>query len=85
MANCSISTSDLPSYVLDGLFYSSGEETLSDDDDAQNYDNVGELSSETDSDSESIFDRYSDTNDDKSYSMKQMEVQRTVVNVIYSL
>ena len=70
---------------MDGLFYSSGEETLSDDDDAQNYDNVGELSSETDSDSESIFDRYSDTNDDKSYSMKQMEVQRTVVNVIYSL
>ena len=32
LAEGSISTSDLPSYVLDGLFGSFGEETISDDD-----------------------------------------------------
>ena len=33
MAECSISTTDLLSYVLDGLFASFGEETILDDDD----------------------------------------------------
>ena len=36
MAEGSISTSDLPWYVLDGLFDSFGEETISDDDDLRN-------------------------------------------------
>ena len=40
MAEGSISTSDLPLYVLDGLFDSFGKETISDDDEVQNYDNV---------------------------------------------
>ena len=37
----SISTSDLPSYVLDGLFDSLGEETKPGDDYVRNYDEFG--------------------------------------------
>ena len=37
------------------------------------YFNVGELSNKTDRDSGSIFDRYPDTSDDESYSMKPEE------------
>ena len=40
MAEGSISTSDLPLYILDGLFDSFGKEAISDDDDIQNYDDV---------------------------------------------
>ena len=43
MAEGSILTSDLPSYVLYGLFESFGEETISDDD-IRNYNDVSELS-----------------------------------------
>ena len=60
-----ISTSDLPSFVLDCLFDSFCEETVSDDDDVRNYDDIGKLSNETDRDSGNIFDRYLDTSDDK--------------------
>ena len=50
MADDRVSTSDLPSYVLDGLFDSFGEETISDDNDFRHYDDAGELSNETDRD-----------------------------------
>ena len=53
---------------MDGLFDSFGVETILDVDDVQNYDDVGKLTNETDHDSGSIFDRYLDTSDDKSYS-----------------
>ena len=46
MADDSVSTSDLLSYVLDGF----GEETISDDNDVRHYDDAGELSNETDHD-----------------------------------
>ena len=65
-----ISTNDLPSYILDGLFDGFGEETISGDDDVRSYDDFGELSNETKGDSASISDRYSDARDDKRYSMK---------------
>ena len=48
MANGSISTSDFPSYVLDGLFDSFGKEIMSDDDCGRNYDDVGKLNNKTD-------------------------------------
>ena len=55
------STDDLPQYVLDGLFDSFSEESLSDVDNRNNND-VGELSDraggKTDTDSGSIFDAY---------------------------
>ena len=55
------STDDLPPYVLDGLFDSFSEESLSDVDNRNNND-VGELSDraggKTDTDSGSIFDAY---------------------------
>ena len=43
MAEGSISTSDLRSYVLDGLFDSLGKETILEDDDIKNYADVDEL------------------------------------------
>ena len=55
IAEGSISTSDLSLYVLDGLFDSFGKETNSDDDDVRNYDDIAELSNETDSGSGSIL------------------------------
>ena len=62
------STDDLPLYVLDGLFDSFSDESLSDVDDRNN-NNVGELSDraggKTDTDSGSIFDGYSDVSDDE--------------------
>ena len=66
MVEGSISTSYLPSYVLDGIFNSIGEETISNDDDIRNYGGFGELSNKTDCDSGSIFYRYSDDSDDES-------------------
>ena len=51
----SISTTDLPSLVLGALLIVSfGEETISDDDYVQHYDDVSKLSSNTDCDSGSI-------------------------------
>ena len=47
MAEGSILTSDLPGYVLDGLFDNFGLETISDDY-VWNYNNIGELSDKTD-------------------------------------
>ena len=80
MAERSISTNDLPLYVLDGLFDSFGEE-ISDDDYVQNYDDIGKLSNETDHDSGIICYQYSEAIDDKSYRMKQEEEQRTVLSM----
>ena len=51
-AEGSISTSDLPSC------FSFGKESISDDDDIQNYDDVGELSIETECHCGSICYRY---------------------------
>ena len=72
MAEGSISTSYLPTYVLDGLFYSFGEKTDYNDY-VRNYHDVGELSNETDRDSGIIFDQYSDPSDDISYKINQKE------------
>jgi len=41
MEEDSILTTDFPSYVPDGLFYSFDEETISNDVDIQNYNNIG--------------------------------------------
>ena len=61
-------TGNLPPYVLDRLFESFGDESLSDVDDRN--DDVGELSDqaggETDTDSRSIFDHYTDVSDEES-------------------
>jgi len=66
MAEGSISTSDLPWYVLDGLFASFGEqEIILGDDYIRNY-NVGELNNKTGHDSGISFDRKSDASGDKS-------------------
>ena len=48
MVEGSISTSDLPSDFLDGLFDSFSKNTISDDDYVRSYDDVGELNNETD-------------------------------------
>ena len=60
MADGITSTDDLPPYVLDRLFDSFSDESLSDVDDRNNND-VGELSDraggKTDTDSGSIFDK----------------------------
>ena len=63
---------------MDGLFDSFGEETISDDDYIQNYDDIGKLSNESDHYSGAIFYQYSDANDDKSYSMTSEEEQCTL-------
>ena len=52
-----------------------------DDDYVRNYNNVGELSSETDRDSQSIFDWYLDTRDDISDSMGLEQEQCTMLSV----
>ena len=68
MADGFTSTGSLPPYVLDGLFDSFSDESLSDADDRNNND-VSELSNraggKTDTDSGSIFDGYSDVSDDE--------------------
>ena len=68
MADGFTSTGCLPPYVLDGLFDSFSDKSLSDADDRNNND-VSELSdrvgSKTDTDSGSIFDGYSDVSDDE--------------------
>ena len=68
MADGFTSADDLPPYVLDKLFNSFSNESLSDVDDRNNVNDFGELSDravgETDTDSGSIFDGYSDVSDD---------------------
>ena len=65
MADGFTSNDDLPPYVLDGLFNSFSDESLSDADDRNNND-VSELrlsdqaGGKTDTDSGSMFDGYSD-------------------------
>ena len=74
MAEGSISTSDLPWYVLDGLFDSFvEEETTSGDDYIRNY-NVGELNNKTGHDCGISFDQKSDASDDISYRINQNRV-----------
>ena len=67
MADGFTSTDGLPLYVLDGLFDSFSDESLSDADDRNN--DASELSDRaggtTDTDSRSIFDGYSDVSDDE--------------------
>ena len=63
-----ISTGGLPPYVLDGIFNSFSDESLSDADDRNNND-VSKLSAEAggkmDTDSDGIYDGYSDVSDDE--------------------
>ena len=79
------STGDLPPYVLDRLFDNFSDESLSDVDD-QNNNDVGELSDraggETDTDSRSIFDRYSDISDDESDVVNPKDELRTVLSML---
>ena len=85
MADGITSTDDLPPYVLDGLFDSFSDESLSDVDDRNNND-VGELSDraggKTDTDSGSIFDGYSDVNDDECDGVNAENELRTVLSML---
>ena len=56
MADGFTSTDDLPLYVLDGLFVSFSDESLSDVDDRNNNDVGDRAGGKTDTDSGSIFD-----------------------------
>ena len=79
------STDDLPPYVLDRLFDSFSDESLSDVDDRNNND-VGELSDQaggkTDTDSGSTFDGYSDVSDDECDGVNAEDEQRTVLSML---
>ena len=79
------STGNLPPYVLDRLFDSFSDESLSDVDN-QNNDDVGELSNraggETDTDSRSIFIRYSDVSDDESDDVNPEDELHTVLSML---
>ena len=78
------STGDLPPYVLDRLFDSFSKESLSDVD--RNNVDVDELSDraggETDTDSRSIFDRYSDVSDDESDGVNPEDELLTVLSML---
>ena len=80
------STDDLPPYVLDGLFDSFSDESLSDVDD-QNNNDVGRLSDraggKTDTDSGSIFYGYLDVSDDESDGANVEDELRTVQSKLY--
>ena len=84
MADGITSTDNLPPYVLDGLFDSFSNKSLSDVD-ARNNDDVGELSDraggETDTDSGSIFDGYSGISDDESDGVNAEDELRTVLSM----
>ena len=88
MADGFTSTDDLPLYVLDGLFDSFSDESLSHD--RNNVvDDVGELSDraggEKDSDNAvngSIFDGYSDVSDDESDGVNAEDELRTVLPML---
>ena len=72
-------------YVLDRLFDSFSNESLSGVDD-QNNNNVGELSDRTrgemNTDSWSIFDHYSDVSDDESDYVNPEDELRTVLSML---
>ena len=53
-----------------------GEKIMSDE-----YDDVGELSNETEDDNGSIFDRYLNASDDSSYNTQLEEVQCIVLSM----
>ena len=79
------STDDLPPYVLDGLFDSFSDKSLSDVDD-QNNDDVGELNDraggKTDTDSGSIFDGYSDISDKECDGVNAEDELRTLLSML---
>ena len=79
------STGDLPPYVLNRLFDSVSDEFFLDVDDRNN-DDVGKLSDraegETDTNSGSIFDRYSDVSDDESDSINPEDELCTVLSMM---
>ena len=85
MADGFTSTGDLPPYVLDGLFDSFSDESLSDADDRNNSD-VSELSDraggKTDTDSGSIFDGYSDVSDDEYDGVNAEDEMRAVLSIL---
>ena len=85
MADGITSTDDLPLYVLDGLFDSFSNESLSDFDDRSNND-VGELSDragdKTDTDIGSIFNGYSDISDDECDGVNAEDELRTVLSML---
>ena len=80
-----LQTDDLLAYVLDRLYDSFSDESLSDVDDRNNND-VGELSDraggKTDIDSESIFDGYSDVSDDECDGVNAEDELRTVLSML---
>ena len=85
MADGFTSTDDLPLYVLDGLFDSFSDASLSHD--RNNVvDDVGELSDraggEKDSDNGSIFDGYSDVSDDESDGVNAEDELRPVLPML---
>ena len=77
MADSITSIGDLPPYVLDRLFDSFSDESLLDVDDRNNNNDVGEISDQaggkTDTDSGSIFDHYSDVDNDESDGCTERE------------
>ena len=85
MADSITSTDDLPPHVLDRLFDSFSDESLSDVDDRNN-NNVDELSDraggKTDTDSWSIFDGYSDISDDECDGVNAEDELRTVLSIL---
>ena len=85
MADGIYSTDDLPPYVLDGLFDSFSDKSLSDVDD-QNNDDVGELNDrvggKTDTDSGSIFDGYSDISDKECDGVNAEDELRTLLSML---
>ena len=85
MADGFTSTDDLPPYVLDGLFDSFNDKSLSDVDDRNNND-VGELSDraggKTDTDSGSIFDGNSDVSDDECDGVNAEDELRTELSML---
>ena len=85
MADGFTSTDDLPPYVLDRLFDSFSDESMSDVDDRNN-NYVGDLSDraggKTDTDSGSIFDGYSDVSDDECDCVNAEDELRTVIPML---
>ena len=85
MADGITTTSDLPQYALNRLFDRFSGKSLSDVDDRNN-DDVGELSGRTgggtDTDSGSIFDRYSDVCDYESDGVNPEDELRTVLSML---
>ena len=85
MADGFTSTDDLSPYVLEGLFNSFRDKSLSDVDDRNN-NNVGELTDraggKTDTDSGSIFYGYSDISDDECDGVNAEDELRTELSML---